>query len=154
MNFDPIHWLCVALVLVSVSLGIYTKIISAELDACRSSIKAVEVVGDAQEKETKKDNKESKETKDEVDKVYVDTITKLRSDNNRLRDEVARSRQLPPAPQVCTGGGETTTINWPEVERAIDQYRNRVRDIVEEGDQDREGLNAVRKWVAKKDIEG
>ena len=149
MNFDPIHWLCVALIVITVGLGTYTKIISAELQACESSVKAVEIVGVAQEKEAKKEDKESKVNKKEADETYRTNLTKLQSDNERLRRQIASSRSLPATPQTCTGGGETTTIDWPLVEQQIDDFRIRVRELVEEGDSNREGLNAVKKWVEK-----
>lgn len=147
MNFDPIHWLCVALVVITVGMGTYTKIISSELKACNLSTKAVEVVGVAQEKEAKKEDKESKENKEKVDEALRNTITKLRADNDRMRKQITSSRSLPAAPQTCTGGGETTTIDWPIIEREIDSFRIEVRELTEEGDKEREGLNSVKEWV-------
>lgn len=149
MNFDPIHWLCVALLLVCIAFGAYNRILAADLRACKISEKGVEIVGKAQEKEAKKEDKESKENKVEVDEKYRSTIAKLQSDNNRLRKQITSTRSLPPAPQTCTGGGQTTEIDWPEVERAIDQFRVEARAITEEGDKNREGLDAVKKWVDK-----
>lgn len=147
MNFDPIHWLCVILVIVVVGLGIFTKIISTELKLAEVSMKGVEIVGIAQEKETKKEDKESKESKEKVDEVARVTIAKLQSDNDRMRKQITSSRSLPATPQTCTGGGETTTIDWPLVEREVDNFRIRARDLVEEGDKNREGLDAVKQWV-------
>ena len=147
MNFDPIHWLCVALILILVGLSIYTKVISTELELAEVSMSGVEIVGKAQEKETKKEDKESKQNKEKVDETYRADFAKLQSDNDRLRSQIASSRSLPAAPQTCTGGGETTTIDWPLVEREIDDFRIRARNLVEEGDLYREGLDSVKEWV-------
>ena len=147
MNFDPIHWLCVALILILVGLSIYTKVISTELELAEVSMSGVEIVGKAQEKETKKEDKESKQNKEKVDETYRADFAKLQSDNDRLRRQIASSRSLPAAPQTCTGGGETTTIDWPLVEREIDDFRIRARNLVEEGDLYREGLDSVKEWV-------
>jgi len=149
VNFDPIHWLCVALILLTVGLGVYTKIISTELELAEVSLKGVEIVGEAQEKDTKKEDKESKDNKEKVDETLRTTIAKLQSDNDRMRRQITSSRSLPAAPQTCTGGGETTTIDWPIVEREIDGFRIAVRGLVEEGDEDREGLDSVKEWVDK-----
>lgn len=149
MNFDPIHWLCVVLIVLTVGMGIFTKVISAELEACESSNKATEIVGKAQEKEAKKEDKESKVNKEKADETYRTTIDKLRVDNERLRREITSGRSLPTTPQTCTGGGETTTIDWPVIEREIDNFRIRTRNLVEEGDLYREGLDSVKEWVEK-----
>lgn len=147
MNFDPIHWICAGLFIVVVGLGIFTKIIATELKLAEVSLSGVKIVGEAQEKETKKEDKESKENKEKVDEVARTTIAKLQSDNDRMRKQITSSRSLPATPQTCTGGGTTTTIDWPLVEREVDNFRVRVRDLVEEGDKNREGLDAVKEWV-------
>jgi len=145
--YNPINWLLAILVIVVVILATYTKIISTELELAKVSMKGVEIVGVAQEKEAKKEDKESKESKEKVDEIARTTIAKLQSDNDRMRRQITSSRSLPAAPQTCTGGGETTTIDWPLVEREVDNFRIRARDLVEEGDKHREGLDSVKEWV-------
>ena len=149
VNGDPIHWLFVGVLLICISFGVYNRILASELAECKVSEKGVEIVGKAQNKEAKKEDKESKENKEKVDEEYRKYVDSLRADNERLRKQVTRTRSLPSAPQTCTGGSETTEVNWPDVERAIDDYRLRVRSIVEKGDKERKGLDTVKEWVDK-----
>ena len=153
MNFDPIHWLCVALVLVCVTFGVYNRILAADLRSCKATETSVALIGKAQDKEAKKEDNESKENKEEVDEKYRSAIAKLQSDNDKLRKQITRTRSLPPAPQTCTGGGQTTEIDWPDVERTIDDFRIEVRGIVEKGDKEKEGLDTVKEWVDKEIVD-
>lgn len=150
VNIDPIHWACVGLGVALVGLSIYTKVIATELEACQAATAAVEIIGKGQEITTKKDDKESKDVKEKVDETLHKRIASLTATNNRLRHEITSRRSLPSAPQTCTGGGETTKIDWPLVESAVDEFRIEVRGIVEEGDINREGLDSVKEWVDEK----
>lgn len=148
INFDPIHWLCVGLAVALLGLGAYTKVLSYQVEAADVALTKVEVLGEIQEEKAIQEDKESAESKEKVDETLRSTITKLQSDNERMRRKIASSRSLPATPQTCTGGGETTTYDWPLIEREIDNFRIRTRNLVEEGDLHREGLNSVKEWVA------
>lgn len=149
ISLDPIHYVAAASLVVCVGLGIHNRILSAELEACSVTNKTTEIIGKVQDKYSKKEDKESLGHKETVDEKYSRDIATLQYANRRLRDSIASSRLLPGAAQVCTDGSTRSTVNWPDIDAAIREYREEVRGIVEEGDKAVSGLNSVKEWYKK-----
>lgn len=149
INFDPIHYVAAGALVIALGLGVYNRILSAELDACSITNKTTEIIGKVQEKNTKKEDKESLKNKEIVDEKYSNDITALQRTNRRLRDTIASSRLLPRSSEVCTSSGTRTSVNWPDVDAALREYREETRRIAEEGDKAISGLNAIKEWYKK-----
>lgn len=149
INFDPIHYAAVGLGIVCIGLGIHNRILSAELDTERVTNQAIKVIGNVQNAHAKEEDQESEASKEEVENVYADIITGMHITNERLRDQIARSSKLPRTPQICTSASETTEVNWPDVDAAIREYRQEVRELINEGSESQAALNAIKMWVQK-----
>lgn len=146
-NMDPIHWVAAGSLIVNVILCGSLYVLDLKLDKEQALTHATKVIGEAKEAETARLAKQSKKAQGLLNKSYEDTITKLGTDNQRLRKQIANSRVLPSAPQVCTEGSKRTQIDWPLIEQAIRDYRQRTRELVEEGDRCIAGLDTVKDWV-------
>ena len=146
MTFDPIHYVAGISLLVNLVLGSSLYIYDLKLDKEQALTQATKVIGEAKEAETVRKTKESKRNQEEANKYYEDTITKFGADNERLRKQIANSRILPRTPQVCTEGTTRTEIDWPFIEQSLRDYRQRVRELVKEGDSCNAGLDTVKDW--------
>lgn len=139
--FDKI---CVVLALILIAMSVWVYSLKQELAACTATNAGVAIVGKLQEKKTEKEDKESKDEKVKIDETYNTGVAELRADNERLRKSIASSSKLPSTPQVCTGSNETTEVNWPKLDEAIRNYRQRVRELTERGSEAEEGLDAAK----------
>lgn len=146
INLDPIHYIAAGSLVINLIFAGYTYTLNLRLDACEASQHATEVLGKAQEAESKRKNKESAKNQKEANKYYEDTITKFTADNQRLRKQITSSRVLPRTPQICTEGPTRTAIDWPFIEQAVREYRQRVGDLIEKGDHCIAGLDTVKNW--------
>lgn len=145
-SLNPIHWILAGSLIVNLLFGGWLYITKQDNENLTITLHAVKLQGEAQAAESKIKDKIAKLAKQKEDDEHQRNIDKLVSDNNRLRKQVANSKLLPTTPQVCTGGGETTSINWPLIEQAIREFRNEVRNLIESGDKEREGLDSVKGW--------
>ena len=149
INFDPIHYVAAGALVIALGLGVYNRILSAELDACSITNKTTEIIGSVQNASTKKENKESQENKESVDEKYSSDIAALQHTNRRLRDTIASSRFLPRTTQICTDSSTRASVIWPDIDAAIREYREEARRIAEEGDKAISGLNTIKEWYKK-----
>jgi hypothetical protein len=146
ISLNPLHYALVGSLLINLILGGYSYVSEIKLSDCRASQRATEVLGEAQEKEAKRLDKISKRAKKKADEEYNRTINDLRIYNDRLRKQVASTKHLPTTSQVCTGGNETTEVDWPFIESEIQHFRNETRRLIEEGDREKAGLDATKEW--------
>lgn len=146
-NMDPIHWVAAGSLVVNVVLVGSLYIYDIKLEKEQALTQATKVIGEAKEAETARLAKQSKKTQGILNKSYENTIAKFSADNERLRKQIANSRVLPSAPQVCTEGTKRTEINWPLIEQAIRDYRQRTGELIKEGDSCIAGLDTVKDWV-------
>lgn len=149
ISLNPLHYALVGSLVINLILGGYSYVAKIKLSDCRASQHATEVLGKAQEAEAKRLNKESKQHQLEANKYYEDTIAKYSADNDRLRKQIASSRILPSTSQVCTEGTKRTEINWPYIEQTIRDYRQRVRELTQEGDNCIAGLDSSKQWYSE-----
>lgn len=145
-SLNPIHWILAGSIVVNLLFGGWLYVTKQENEQLEITLYAVKLQGEAQREEAKRKDKLSKLAKEKEDDEYKRNIDKLKSDNDRLRKQVANSKLFPTTPQVCTGSSETTSIDWPLIEQAIRDFRNDTRKLIEEGDKEREGLDSVKGW--------
>ena len=145
-NLNPIHYLCVALFIVCIVLGITTLILSSKLETAKTINKTTEIIGNVQNAITKKENEKSNKNKEDVNEKYTKSIADLQFANRRLRDSIASSRFLPGATQICTDSSTRTSVDWPLISTAIRDFEEQTRVLIESGDHAIQGLNTVKDW--------
>lgn len=96
-------------------------------------------------KETEAKNKKAKEVADARNEK---TITALRADNQRLRDEHSRSSLVPGA-APGSASPETVTFYRAELGSALRRFEAGVENLLGEGDEAIEGLNTAREWAQR-----
>jgi hypothetical protein len=149
ISLDPIHYIAAGALVVCIGLGIYNRILSAELETAQTINKTTKVIGDVQNALTKKEDQKSKEVKENLDEKYNKTITDLQSTNKRLLNSIASSSKLPRSTQVCTGGGEREEVNWPLINQALLEFKQEVGVLIGEGDQATAALDTVKDWILR-----
>ena len=90
--------------------------------------------------------------KEQADAENNRTITSLRADNKRLRDERARSSYVPAAP-AGSRSPEIACFNRANLERAIQQLDDRVSELFAEGDEGTVNLNTAKRWAQSTPLE-
>ena len=139
--------ICLVMGVVMVGMVVYIHTLHLRLDVCEVTHEAVALVGNAQEAQTKAADKTSAVEKKVIDETVTKHSDTLKSDNERVRKQITRSSVLPKSPQVCTGGDKDTEVSWPDADAAIRDYRQSVRELIEEGSQAEIDMNAVRDWL-------
>ena len=91
--------------------------------------------------------KADKLRKEKADAENKRTITSLRADVKRMRDDRARSRFVPAAPAGSRSVG-LACFDRADLERTLQQFDEAVTGLIAEGDADAVGLNAARSWAA------
>ena len=91
---------------------------------------------------------EDKRKKESSDHEYKTTITSLRADVKRMRDDRARSRFVPAAPASSRNPG-IACFDRAELERTIRDFDTAIQGLVDQGSADAVGLNVARGWASR-----
>lgn len=84
--------------------------------------------------------------KENADAENNRTITSLRADVKRLRDERASGRFVPAAP-AGSRSPDIACFDRAELERALQQFDDEVTAIVADGDEATVNLNTAKRWA-------
>lgn len=116
----------------------------ARFDGFVSTVKAE---GDAAKKLAEAKAAEDKRIKENSDHEYQIALAGLRADNQRLRDDRARSRFVPAAPAGSRSVG-LACFDRADLERTLQQFDEAITGLIAEGDADAVGLNVARSWAS------
>ena len=117
------------------------------LDAVQAFVATVKAEGEAAKKFADATAAEDKRKKESSDHEYQTTISSLRADVKRMRDDRARSRFVPAAPAGSRSVG-LACFDRAELEQALQRFDDGISGLIAEGDADAVGLNVARSWAA------
>lgn len=155
MNIDlvraiPTQYMLIGIAaLVAASMGFgYVKGSQHEaLKAARFEAATV-ALGEAAKQRSAHITKADKLRKENADAENNRTITSLRADVKRLRDERSRSSYVPAAP-AGSRSPEIACFNRADLERAIQQLDDRVSAMVARCDEGTVNLDTAKRWAQK-----
>lgn len=124
--------------------GLRLDALQAKYDGFVATVKAE---GEAATKLAEATAAEDKRKKESSDHEYETTITSLRADVKRMRDDRARSRFVPAAPAGSRNPG-IACFDRAELEQAIRRLDSGVSGLIAEGDAGAVGLNVARSWAS------
>lgn len=109
---------------------------------------ATVALGEAAKQRSAHITKADKLRKENADAENNRTITSLRADVKRLRDERSRSSYVPAAP-AGSRSPEIACFNRADLERAIQQLDDRVSAMVARCDEGTVNLDTAKRWAQK-----
>jgi hypothetical protein len=134
-----------ALVAASMGFG-YVKGAQHEALKAAKFEAATESLGLAAKQHAEQVAEADKLRKEKADAENKRTITSLRADVKRLRDERSRGNYVPPAP-TGSRSPEIACFDRAQLERAIQQLDDRVSTMVARCDEATVNLNTAKRWA-------
>ncbi len=154
-NPTVLLWLTLAAFLCGSILagGAAWKLQGLRLDAAKAEHKGfvatVKAQGEAAQTVAKAQAARDLKLKEGIDREHKTDIARLTADNQRLRNDRARTNYVPAAPADSRSPG-LACFDRAELERALQQLDDGVSRILGEGDAAAVGLNAARTWAQSK----
>lgn len=152
-NPAALAWLALAAFVVGLASGAgpawYVQ--GLRLDAVQSAfdgfVATTKAQGEAAQKEAEAKAKADRQLKESSDREYQTTITALRADVKRMRDDRARANYVPAAP-AGSRSPSLACFDRADLDGALRHLDAGISGLIEEGDTDAVGLNAGRRWAA------
>ncbi len=153
ITISPRIWIAAACVAAGALLGAGGAwyIQGLKIDALRADFNGfkagVEAEGKAAAKLAAAKEAKDKQLKKDSDHAYETAISRLRADNQRLRDARARVDPVPEGTGPA-GNPSLACFDRAELNAAIQRFDDGISRLIEEGDKNAVGLNVARRWAA------